>query len=105
MIIAAYFYAAEQGDFDTQYALYVQDEKTNMISKEQYLDKVSGAPQEKFEDLFTSIAFEGLEQDEDGNWPGIATLVVNNPKSNEPQVKEINMMWTKFGWRVLYPVE
>jgi len=100
-VIAAYFYAAEQGDFDTQYTLYYQDEKTNLIDKEEYLEKVSEEPQGKFEDMFTSFSFEGLDQDEDGNWPGVATLI----ESNETQVKEINMMWTENGWRVMYPVE
>ena len=47
------------------------------------------------------------EQDENGNWPGVATLTVNLEKNpSEEPVKNIQMMWTENGWRILFdPME
>ncbi|QUW23231.1 sigma-70 family RNA polymerase sigma factor [Sporosarcina sp. Marseille-Q4063] len=105
-IIATYFHAGQQGDFETQYAFYYQGDGTTVIDKEQYLKKPNIYFPMNMENLYKTISFKGLEQDGNGNWPGIATLTVNeetNP-SNE-SIVEINMMWTKHGWRIVYPLK
>ena len=106
-IVGLYLYAAELEDYETQYALYFLDENYSVIEKEQYLIEASLAPQWKMEDMFETIAFTGKEQDENGNWPGVATLTVNLEKNpSEEPVKSIQMMWTENGWRILFdPME
>ena len=105
-IIATYFYAAHRGDLETQYIFYYQGDGTTVIEKEQYLKKSNVYLPLQMEDLYKTISFKGLEQDENGNWPGVATLTVN-PETNpsKESTLEINMMWTKNGWRIVYPVK
>jgi DNA-directed RNA polymerase specialized sigma24 family protein len=103
-IIATYFYAAQRGDLETQYAFYYQGDGTNVIEKEQYLEKPSINRPTNMENLYKTISFKGLEQDENGNWPGVATLTVNQEKNpTNESIVEINMMWTENGWRIVYP--
>ena len=105
-IIATYFYAAQRGDLETQYIFYYQGDGTTVIEKEQYLKKSNVDLPMPMEDLYKTISFKGLEQDENGNWPGVATLTVN-PETNpsKESTLEINMMWTKNGWRIVYPLK
>jgi hypothetical protein len=103
-IIATYYHAAHRGDHETQYAFYYQGDGTAVIDKEQYLTKPSRNAPTNMENLYKTIAFKGLEQDENGNWPGVATLTVNQEKNpTNESIVEINMMWTKNGWRIVYP--
>ena len=64
-------------------------------------------PQLEIEDLFKTISFKGMEQDKDGNWPGVATLTVNHEKNpGEETEKSFKVMWTEHGWRVVFnPME
>ena len=102
-VVGFYFIAAELGDFETQYALYFQDENYPIIEKEQYLKEASAVPQRKMEDMFKTISFKGKEQDENGNWPGVVTLTVNQEKNpGDEQMKSFRMMWTKQGWRIMF---
>ena len=102
-LVGLYFYAAELGDFETQYALYFLDENYPVIEKEQYLVEASLVPQWKMEDMFKTISFKGKEQDENGNWPGVVTLTVNQEKNpGGAQIKSFQMMWTKQGWRIMF---
>ncbi|WP_172373860.1 RNA polymerase sigma factor [Sporosarcina jiandibaonis] len=105
-VIATYFLAAQKGDRETQYAFYYQGDESKVIEKEQYLKKPSEIPSTDMENLYKTISFKGLEQDKNGNWPGVATLTVN--QETNPSIEsivEINMMWTKNGWRIVYPLK
>jgi hypothetical protein len=103
-VIATYFLAAQKGDRDTQYAFYYQGDESKVIEKEQYLKISSGNPQMEMDSLYSTISFKGLEQDKNGNWPGVATLTVNQEKNpTNESIVEINMMWTENGWRIVYP--
>ena len=105
-IIATYFYAANRGDLETQYIFYYQGDGTKVIEKEQYFKKSNVNSPMQMEDLYKTISFKGLEQDENGNWPGIATLTVNKEMNPSKElIVEINMMWTKNGWRIVYPLK
>ncbi|MBO1910231.1 hypothetical protein J4G37_36295, partial [Microvirga sp. 3-52] len=105
-IIATYFYAAQRGDVETQYAFYYQGDGTEVIEKDQYIKKPSRNIPTNMENLYKKISFKGLEQDQNGNWPGIATLTVNQETNpSKESIVEINMMWTKNGWRIVYPLQ
>lgn len=104
-VVRLFYYAAERGDYGTQYALYYQGEGSQLIEKEQYVKEAAKKPKRKMEDLFKTISFKGNEQDENGDWMGVATLTVNleeNP-GEEPK-KDIQMIWTENGWRVMFDV-
>lgn len=106
-IVRLFYYAAEVEDYETQYALYYQGKDSQVIEKEQYLKDAGKNPQGKMEDLFETISFKANEQDGNGNWTGVATLTVDLDKNpGEEPIKEIQMMWTENGWRVIYnPME
>ena len=105
-IIATYFYAANRRDLATQYIFYYQGDGTTVIEKEQYLNMPNVYLPLEMEELYKTISFKGLEQDENGNWPGVATLTVNQETNpSKESTLEINMMWTKNGWRIVYPVK
>ena len=102
-IVQLYFYIGELGDFETQYELFYQGEHSNVISKEQYLKDVSEGPQWNMKDMYNTIAFKGQPRDENGNWPGVATLTVNMENNPEAApVQTIDMTWTRLGWRINY---
>ena len=107
-IVGLYFYAGALGDFETQYSLYYQGPGSNVIEKEQYVkESMAKGPQLEIEDLFKTISFKGMEQDTNGNWPGVATLTVNDEKNpGEEAKKSFKVIWTEHGWRVVYnPME
>ena len=55
------------------------------------------------EDLFETISFKANEIDDNGDWTGVATLTVDLEKNpGEEPIKNIHMMWTENGWRVIY---
>lgn len=102
-IIGIYLYAGEIGDYQAQYALFVQDEQTDTIELEDYVEHMSSYEPKIMQNHFSKIAFEGLEQDENGQWPGVVTLTSNleeNPDA-EPEIT-IPMRWTEDGWRIVY---
>lgn len=106
-ILRIFLYAGELEDYEMQYALYFQGEGSQGIEREKYLKEAAKNPQGKMEDLFKTISFKGNEQDENGNWTGLATLTVDVEKNpSEEPIKNIQMMWTKNGWRVMFnPME
>ena len=55
------------------------------------------------EAMYTKASFQGQEQDENGNWPGIATLTVDTELYPElPSERKFHMYWTEHGWRVKF---
>ena len=102
-MLGSYFYAGEIGDYDTQYELFYQGEGADIVSKEAYLED----PQKYFfpysEAMYKKASFQGQEQDENGNWPGIATLTVDTELYPElPSERKFHMFWTEDGWRVKF---
>ena len=72
------------------------------VNKEEFLKQSENAPHYKMEDLFTSISFNAEEQDENGNWPGVATLTDNQ---EEASTQRLRMMWKNKVWYVNYQNE
>ena len=102
-VVRLFYYAAEQGDYGTQYELYYQGEGSQLIEKEQYVKEAAKNPEKKMEDLFTTISFKANEQDENGDWTGVAALTVNLEENPDEEPKrDIKMIWTENGWRVIY---
>ncbi|WP_438312135.1 RNA polymerase sigma factor [Sporosarcina sp. FA9] len=102
-IIGVYLYAGEIGDYQAQYALFIQDDHTDTIELEDYVEHMSSNEPKNMENHFSKISFKGLEQDENGHWPGVATLTSNldeNPDA-KPEIT-IPMKWTEDGWRIVY---
>lgn len=104
-IVGAYFYALSRGNYEVQYKLFFQGEGSEIVDKETYLEnpeKYSQSP--PYEDgMYISASFQGLEQDEKGNWPGVATLIVDTEKyPNLPSEMKFHMIWTEEGWRVKF---
>ncbi|MFD1927572.1 RNA polymerase sigma factor [Sporosarcina siberiensis] len=102
-IIGIYLYAGEIGDYQAQYGLFVQDEHADTIELEVYIEQMSSFEPKNMENHYSKISFTGLEQDENGQWPGVATLTSNleeNPEA-EPEIT-IPMRWTEEGWRIVY---
>ncbi|MCG7346568.1 hypothetical protein MHZ92_20920 [Sporosarcina sp. ACRSL] len=102
-IIGMYFYAGEKGFFETQYELFYKGDGSEVVDKETYVQN----PEKYFlpfdEKMYTKISFQGFEQDENGNWPGIATLTVDTELyPGLPSERKFHMLWTEDGWRVKF---
>lgn len=102
-ILGMYFYAGSKGFYEMQYELYYRGEGSEVVDKETYLEN----PEKYFlhydDKMYKKASFQGLEQDEDGNWPGIATLTVDNELYPEqPSERKFYMYWTEDGWRVKF---
>lgn len=102
-VLGSYFYAGEIGDYSTQYEMFYQGEGADIVSKADYLDD----PQKYFfpysEAMYKEASFQGQEQDEAGNWPGIATLTVDTELYPDlPSERKFHMYWTEDGWRVKF---
>ncbi|MDW0117612.1 hypothetical protein QTL97_11745 [Sporosarcina thermotolerans] len=104
-MVGAYFYALSRGNYEVQYKLFFQGEGSEIVEKETYLEnpeKYSQSP--PYEDgMYVKASFQGLEQDENGNWPGVATLTVDTELyPNLPSEMKLHMFWTEEGWRVKF---
>ena len=102
-IIGMYFYAGDKGYFESQYELFYKGEGSEVVDKETYLQN----PEKYFlpfdEKMYTKVSFQGFEQDENGNWPGVATLTVDTELFPElPSERKFHMYWTENGWRVKF---
>lgn len=102
-ILGMYFYAGEIGNYAMQYELFYQGDAADIVSKEAFLEN----PQNYFlpysEAMYKKVSFQGQEQDENGNWPGIATLTVDTELFPElPSERKFHMFWNKDGWRVKF---
>ncbi|WP_318616909.1 hypothetical protein [Sporosarcina sp. YIM B06819] len=96
IVVGLYFYAAEIGDYETQYSLYVQGEYGPPIDKETFIKEAALSPTVKFDEVYQSISFQA-----DGNWDGLATLNLN-PEHDTYNSKThyFSMSHTDSGWRV-----
>lgn len=101
-IAGVYYYAGEVGDYDTQYELYFQGENHHSVERDVYIKEAAMSQAIKFEDEYKSITFKADEQqDIDGNWNGLATLIRNPEKDTVSDNKHFfPMKWTENGWRV-----
>jgi len=106
-IVGLYFYTGELNDFETRYALFYQDNQTELPSLDQYLNDVNqyGAESYKFRDFFKSISFK--VDDEYGDlYPfvgGYATLTVDQSRyPDEEKVKGFRLINTNECWRVSF---
>jgi len=102
-VLGMYFYAGSKGFYETQYELFFQGEGSEVVDKETYLEN----PEKYFppydEKMYKKVSFQGLEQDENGNWPGIATLTVDTKMFPDlPSERKFHMYWTEDGWRVKF---
>ncbi|MFC4411343.1 hypothetical protein ACFOZY_13020 [Chungangia koreensis] len=104
-IVGLYFYTGELKDYETQYALFYQDDE-RLPTKEQYLKDVEqfGAEPIKFRELFKSISFKSDEPKEmDIDVGGYATLYVDRSRNpDEEKVKGFRLRNTHAGWRVSF---
>jgi hypothetical protein len=106
-IVGMYFYAGKIGDFETQYELFYHGEDSDAVDKETFLKN----PEKYFlpydDKMYKKVSFQGMEQDENGNWPGIATLTVDTKMFPDlPSERQFHMYWTEDGWRVKFnPLE
>ncbi|WP_438312137.1 hypothetical protein [Sporosarcina sp. FA9] len=103
-IVGLYFYTVEIGDYDTQYDLYVQDDRYIVIDKKEHLSFSEDHPvseEDKMINLFKGVSFEA-KRDIDGILQGVAKLFVKPGtfSDEEEEWKHFSMMKTKFGWRV-----
>jgi hypothetical protein len=99
-IVGLWFYSAELGDFETQYALYIQGEEHLVIPKEEYLRDVSNENQPSFEEKYSAISFEF---DDPGHFTGLAKLKVDKEEfPDEEEWKGFKMIQTDSGWRVAF---
>lgn len=99
-VMSLYLYAGSLQDYETQYALLYRD-TVNSIEKTAFVENGDSYTLPYAEDMYTSMSFKGLEEDQDGNWPGIATFTVNQEKYPQmPAAQEFHMLWTEDGWRV-----
>ncbi|MCM3711572.1 hypothetical protein [Sporosarcina luteola] len=106
-VLGLYFYAGSNGFYEKQYELFYQGVGSEVVDKETYLEN----PKKYFlpydDKMYRKASFQGLEQDEDGNWPGIATLTVDTELFPDlPSERKFHMVWTEDGWRVKFnPLE
>lgn len=101
-IVALYYYAGFRNDLDTLYKLYYKGPGSDLVGKEEFM-KTMKPSWPRFNELFTSMSFKGMEQDKEGNWPGVATLHVNTEQFPDyEKTVELPMIWTEDGWRVKY---
>jgi len=99
-IVGLWFYTAEIGDFETQYALYIQNEDHLVIPKEEYLRNVSNENQPPFEEKYSEISFELVDPDHS---TGIAKLKVDKEAfPEEEEWKGFQLIKTDSGWRVAF---
>ncbi len=102
-IVGLYFYAGEIGDYATQYELFFQGEGYPIVDKDTYVKEAPSYFLPYSEAMYTTMSFKGQEQDDNGNWRGIAKLTVDTEKfPDEKPVKDFQMVWTEEGWRVLF---
>lgn len=102
-VMSLYLHAGALEDYETQYALFYHEDGSELIEKEKFVQDGERYSQPYQEDMYTSMSFKGLEEDSDGNWPGIATFMVNQELyPNLPAKQEFQMMWTEDGWRVKF---
>ncbi|MDN4609088.1 hypothetical protein [Sporosarcina highlanderae] len=104
-IVGVYFYGANRGNYELQYKLFFQGDGSEVVDKETFLEnpeKYSQSP--SYEDgMYTKASFQGLEQDENGNYQGVATLIVDTELYPElPSEMKFHMIWTEEGWRVKF---
>ncbi|MFS0688929.1 hypothetical protein AB1K89_06775 [Sporosarcina sp. 179-K 8C2 HS] len=102
-ILAMYFYAGDKGFYEMQYELFYQGGGSEVVDKETYLQN----PEKYFlpydDKMYKKVSFQGLEQDKNGNWPGIATLTVDTELYPDlPSERKFHMYWTEDGWRVKF---
>ncbi|MCM3639210.1 hypothetical protein M3152_16035 [Sporosarcina luteola] len=106
-VLGLYFYAGNNGFYEKQYELFYQGVDSEVVDKETYLEN----PEKYFlpydDKMYRKASFQGLEQDEGGNWPGIATLTVDTELFPDlPSERKFHMVWTEDGWRVKFnPLE
>ena len=102
-IIGMYFYAGGKGFFETQYELFFEGEGSEIVDKETYIQNPENYFPPFDEKMYKKVSFQGLEQDEKGNWPGVATLTVDTELYPElPSERKFHMYWTEHGWRVKF---
>lgn len=100
-IMGIYFHAGAQKDYETQYELFYKGK--GLMEKEKFLKDAANYFEPYSEDMYLTMSFQGLEQDSDGNWPGVATLTVNTDLYPDlPAKREFHMFWTEDGWRVKF---
>ncbi|MFC5602179.1 hypothetical protein [Sporosarcina koreensis] len=104
-MVGAYFYSLSRGNYEVQYKLFFQGNGSEAVDMETYLEnpeKYSQSP--PYEDgMYKRASFQGLEQDENGNWPGVATLTVDTELYPDlPSELKFHMIWTEDGWRVKF---
>lgn len=100
-VMGAYLQAWGEKDYETQYELYFKG--AGLIEKEKYLKDAANYSTPYSEDMYTTMSFQALEQDSDGNWPGVATLTVDTDLyPNLPAKREFQMFWSEDGWRVKF---
>ncbi|MGN7387364.1 hypothetical protein [Sporosarcina sp. SAFN-015] len=102
-ILAMYFYAGDKGFYEMQYELFYQGEGSEVVDKETYLENPEKYSPPFDEQMYKKVSFQGLEQDDNGNWPGIATLTVDTKIFPDlPSERTFHMYWTEDGWRVKF---
>lgn len=102
-ILAMYFYAGDKGFYEMQYELFYQGEGSEVVDKEKYLENPENYSPPFDEQMYKKVSFQGLEQDDNGNWPGIVTLTVDRELYPElPSDRTFHMYWTEDGWRVKF---
>lgn len=100
-IMSLYLYAGSLQDYETQYALIYQEFGADLIEKSAFVENGDRYKFPYAEDMYTSMSFKGLEEDQDGNWPGVATFTINQEKYPKlPAAQQFHMLWTDDGWRV-----
>ncbi len=106
-VLGMYFYAGSEGFYETQYELFYQGEGTDVVDKETFLANPESYFLPYDDKMYKKASFQGLERDEDGNWPGIATLTVDAELYPDlPPERKFHMYWGKDGWRVKFnPLE
>lgn len=106
-ILGMYFYAGSKEFYGMQYELFYQAEEAEVVDRETYVDNAEKYFLPYDENMYQKVSFQGLEQDENGNWPGIATLTVNTELYPDlPPERKFHMFWGKDGWRVKFnPLE
>lgn len=100
-VMGVYLHALDKKDYETQYELYYKG--AGLMEKEKYVKETAEDAIPYSEDMYTTMSFQAMDQDSDGNWPGVATLTVDTDIYPEhPEKREFRMFWTEDGWRVKY---